>query len=76
MTFFYKFWKKALVYYTLSISRGGGGTGPPPGFATELHWGRNSMILGVASNSITGVYVVLKMILFENMIVSYINKHC
>ena len=25
MTFFYKFWKKARVYYTLSISRGGGG---------------------------------------------------
>ena len=32
------------------------------------------MIIGVAN--ITGVYVVLKMILFENMIVSYINKHC
>ena len=24
MTFFYKFWKKARVYYTLSISRGVG----------------------------------------------------
>ena len=36
MTFFYKFWKKALVYYTLSISRGGGGRPPgPPGFATD-----------------------------------------
>ena len=36
MTFFYKFWKKARVYYTLSISRGGGDPGPraPPGFAT------------------------------------------
>ena len=32
------------------------------------------MIIGVAS--ITGVYVVLKMILFENMIVSYLNKPC
>ena len=31
--FFYKLWKKARVYYTLSISRGGGGPrppGPPP----------------------------------------------
>ena len=27
--FLYKFWKKARVYYTLSISRGGGG-GPGP----------------------------------------------
>ena len=39
MTFFYKFWKKARVYYTLSISRGGGGPGPrapPPGFATDI----------------------------------------
>ena len=35
MTFFYKFWKKARVYYTLSISRGGG-QAPPPGFATVL----------------------------------------
>ena len=36
MTFFYKFGKKARVYYTLSISRGGGPgpRGPPPGFAT------------------------------------------
>ena len=36
MTFFYEFWKKARVYYTLSISRGGGAQapGPPPGFAT------------------------------------------
>ena len=34
---FYKFWKKARVYYTLSISRGGGAQapGPPPGFATD-----------------------------------------
>ena len=31
----YKFWKKARVYFTLSISRGGGGQAPgPPGFAT------------------------------------------
>ena len=33
MTSFYKFLKKARVYYTLSISRGGGGPrppGPPP----------------------------------------------
>ena len=32
MTFLYKFWKKARVYYTLSISRGGGAQapGPPP----------------------------------------------
>ena len=32
MTFFYKFGKKARVYYTLSISRGGGAwpPGPPP----------------------------------------------
>ena len=31
MTFFYKFWKKARVYYTLSISRGGAqAPGPPP----------------------------------------------
>ena len=31
MTFFYKFWKKARVYYTLSISRGGARPpGPPP----------------------------------------------
>ena len=31
MTIFYKFWKKARVYYTLSISRGGGqAPGPPP----------------------------------------------
>ena len=29
MTFFYKFWKKARVYYTLSISRGGGPRRPP-----------------------------------------------
>ena len=37
---FYKFWKKARVYYTLSISRGGGGPGPgpPPGIATALEW--------------------------------------
>ena len=35
---FYKFWKKARVYYTLSISRGGGPgpRAPPPGFATGL----------------------------------------
>ena len=26
--FFYKFWKKARVYYTLSISRGGGAQVP------------------------------------------------
>ena len=33
---FYKFWKKARVYYTLSISRGGGqAPGPPPGFVTD-----------------------------------------
>ena len=31
---FYKFWKKARVYYTLSISRGGGQAPAPPGFAT------------------------------------------
>ena len=30
MTFLYKFWKKARVYYTLSIFRGGRGPGPPP----------------------------------------------
>ena len=30
MTFFYKFWKKARVYYTLSISRGGGQAPGPP----------------------------------------------
>ena len=35
MTFFYKFGKKARVYYTLSISRGGPGPRPPPGFATD-----------------------------------------
>ena len=35
------------------------------------------MIIGVASiTGVSGVYVVLKMILFENMIVSYINKLC
>ena len=34
---FYKFWKKARVYYTLSISRGGQAPAPPPpGFATDL----------------------------------------
>ena len=35
---FYKFWKKARVYYTLSISRGGGRAPgpPPPGFATDF----------------------------------------
>ena len=31
---FYKFWKKARVYYMLSISREGGRS-PPPGFATD-----------------------------------------
>ena len=38
MTFFYKFWKKARVYYTLSISRGGGPRppAPPPGFVTDF----------------------------------------
>ena len=30
MTFFYEFWKKARVYYTLSISRGGARPPPPP----------------------------------------------
>ena len=30
MTFFYKFWKKARVYYTLGISRGGGPSPPGP----------------------------------------------
>ena len=38
--FFYKFWKKARVYYTLSISRGGGGgPGPraPPPLDSPLH---------------------------------------
>ena len=37
MTLLYKFWKKARVYYTLSISRGGPGPRPPPppGFATD-----------------------------------------
>ena len=35
MTFFYKFWKRARVYYTLSISRGGGAQ-DPPGFATAV----------------------------------------
>ena len=37
MTFFYEFWKKARVYYTLSISRGGGAQapGPPPWIR---HW--------------------------------------
>ena len=37
--FFYKFGKKARVYYTLSISRGGGAQAPgppPPGFATAM----------------------------------------
>ena len=34
---FYKFWEKARVYYTLSISReGGGGAQAPPGFATDI----------------------------------------
>ena len=46
MTLFYKFWKKTRVYYTLSISRGGGGgpgpRAPPPGFATDL---RHDMII-------------------------------
>ena len=32
--FFLNFGKKARVYYTLSISRGGAGPRPPPGFAT------------------------------------------
>ena len=32
---FYKFWEKARVYYTLSISRGKGRP-PPPGFATAV----------------------------------------
>ena len=37
MIFFYKFWKKARVYYTLSISRGGGaGPRPPPPWIR--HW--------------------------------------
>ena len=37
--FFYTFGKKARVYYTLSISRGGGPgpRAPPPGFATEIY---------------------------------------
>ena len=30
MPFLYKFWKKARVYYTLSISRGGGPRPPAP----------------------------------------------
>ena len=30
MKFLYKFWKKARVYYTLSISRGGGQAPAPP----------------------------------------------
>ena len=30
MAFFYQFWKKARVYYTLSISSGGGGAQAPP----------------------------------------------
>ena len=36
------FWKKARVYYTLSISRGGGPgpRPPPPGFATALVYNR------------------------------------
>ena len=33
--FFYKFCKKARVYYTLSIARGGGRPPAPPGFATD-----------------------------------------
>ena len=34
---FYKFGKKARVYYTLSISRGGAqAPGPAPGFATAI----------------------------------------
>ena len=38
MTFFINFGKKARVYYTLSISRGGGPgpRAPPPGFATGI----------------------------------------
>ena len=36
MTLFIIFWKKARVYYTLSISRGGGQAPAPPGFATGL----------------------------------------
>ena len=34
--FFYKFWKKARVYYTLSISRGGG-AGPPLPLAVIMY---------------------------------------
>ena len=46
----YKIWKKARVYYTLSISRGGGqAPGPPPGGQAPgppppwiRHWGCNA----------------------------------
>ena len=37
MTFFYKFGKKARVYYTLSISRGGG-AGPRPPLDSPLYF--------------------------------------
>ena len=37
MTFLYKFWKKARVYYTLSISRGWGQAPGPPPLDSPLH---------------------------------------
>ena len=36
MTLFINFWKKARVYYTLSISRGGGGQAPVPPLDSPL----------------------------------------
>ena len=49
---FYKFWKKARIYYTLSISKGGGAQAPgppPPGFATDVCSAKHNVYTKMAS---------------------------
>ena len=80
MTFFCKFLKKARVYYTLSISRGGGGAGPrhPPGFATDIALlcnkaGRQINALSRLSNVLN---VDSKILILQSFILSHFMYCC
>ena len=68
---FYKFWKKTRVYYTVSISRGGGGKGArppaPPGFATELLYNHQALDQG-------GGLIALPLVIEKNKKINYNKK--
>ena len=62
MTFLYKFWKKARVYYTLSISRGGvQAPGPPPGFATAYMTSCDNSLEAPALSNALGITIQIQL---------------